>query len=430
MRDSQALCAALYRPPASATRAGLGLLALLGLVAFHARGRRDDAALSPPAAPTTATSYAPAEQESPPSELEDTAPAAAVWPSRNTVHFRRQRFEADPTVWRNKRKKMTELTSITTLKHKQQQQQQQQQTGADDAESEVASQPPSPAAARSTFSWLSARWYGTPSSKDAGGDERSDRSSHGDGTPTSVTASDVVAARARRRQRRRSRGIDELCLKLHQSLGVTPRASWDRLPPKTRKSWVTLDCDARVEVLLAAAGGRTGASSLATPSASREFSAGAVPRAAPHGGQQRGRARAEQRQQQLRDRRAEATSTDAERGADDNSACTAMAREHHVVVGASWGTLPESERTRWTTLQCDRQLRALPQHHADSSPVPEHVVASAIRAHRPRARGGARHPSCLDMQVEHGVRVGSSWGTLPPSGRQRWTRLACDQQLA
>ena len=135
----------------------------------------------------------------------------------DTIHFQRKRADMNPVSWRRNRKKMTELTSITTLK---------QGTAAKDLPDEATT-------SQSTRSWLAKRFssLGRDQPQVSGSGDRAGAVAGEDafnilGLPKdmvgTVSASDVLTAKQRRRRRRRSRGNDSLCLDLQKQHGVVP----------------------------------------------------------------------------------------------------------------------------------------------------------------------------------------------------------------
>ena len=125
--------------------------------------------------------------------------------------------------------------------------------------------------------------------------------------------------------------------------------------------------------------------------------------------------------------------------------CAEMAAAHRVVARVTWGSLPEELQTRWHRLGCDSKVLSVVRQQmteAGRTPPPQRQQAQtppvALPAGRNRrsqrlarlaSRGsgaGASSSECLNMQLAHGVRIGQSWGSLPLSGQQRWTRLGCD----
>ena len=91
-----------------------------------------------------------------------------------------------------------------------------------------------------------------------------------------------------------------------------------------------------------------------------------------------------------------------------------MGRQHHVVVGSSWGSLPASLRQWWTSVGCDRLLPRARATSAAAEPEASRSVDSP---------GG----ECQALQLAYKVRRGVDWGTLPLGKQDRWTELGCDR---
>jgi hypothetical protein len=256
-------------------------------------------------------------------------------------------------------------------------------------------------------------------------------------TRSEVTAADIVAARRRRRQRRRAR---ELCLELQRRHNVVPRVSWGTLPDSQRESWQVLKCNEQIEGAAVAlssqedtvVAGRSD-SLVATSAVDRDrrrqerapptaatasVGAGVGPVADSNGGDP-----------QLAPR------------ADVPGECAQMAQRYSVIVGASWGTMPEARRIAWTQLKCDRALASAPGlQTAPARTLVAAAWAASGQGHR-LTRGGdvalgqerrwqpARAiaaQECRLLMRTHNVRPGSDWGSLPLQGQQRWTTLGCD----
>lgn len=362
---------------------------------------------------------------------------------RGPLHFDKRRIAMSPTLWRRNRKKLTELTSITSVKRND------DAATADDApptDAEAAqrrarsdSNPPS-----STLQWLSDHWSG--STLGAGGPAASSGAESVRATSVETLTAKARAARVRRRRRWRAHGSERLCIELQRRHGVIAGTSWGTLPLPQQRAWQALACDRRV------GGGGVGGGGLARPRVRElEHSGGgggsssvgtddgvsgdgAPMQAEDFATNQHGRPRARSVAGGVSEvgygiRSVSADDRDAVSPAAE---CDEMARAHNVLVGVSWGSLPDELQGRWTQLGCDvvvrRDSRRSPRGIAsaaatvvagDGAPSRQHVLAG-------RAEAGL---SCLDMQLRHSVVVGQSWGTLPAHLQQRWARLICDQDV-
>ena len=131
----------------------------------------------------------------------------------DTIRFQRKRADMNPISWRRNRKKMTELTSITTLK----------QPGASQDQPHVST-------SQSTLGWLAERFSSLageqPTMSSSMGADAGEARLNSLGLPKyrtgTISAADVVTAKQRRRQRRRARGNDSLCLELQKQHDVVP----------------------------------------------------------------------------------------------------------------------------------------------------------------------------------------------------------------
>ena len=342
---------------------------------------------------------------------------------------RKRTVQLEPMLWRRNRKKMTELTTITSEK---------QAADADSDGTPRASSEVSPAAEEpifhSTLNWLAEKWSPAHGSKFV---DASPGPESGPATKTvrsEVTAADIVAARRRRRQRRRAH---DLCLELQRRHNVVPRVSWGTLPDSQHESWQVLKCNEQIEKAAVAL-------STQEDTVVAEGSDSLVPTSAVD----------RDRRRQERDPPTVATASvgagvgpgaESDGGdpqlaprADVPGECAQMAKRYSVIVGASWGTLPEARRMVWTQLKCDRSLASAPGLQT----APTRTLVAAARAAGQRlTRGGdaalgrerrwqpARantSQECRLLMGTHNVRPGSDWGSLPLQGQQRWTRLGCD----
>lgn len=172
-----------------------------------------------------------------------------------------------------------------------------------------------------------------------------------------------------------------------------------------------------------------------------------------------------------------------------SATCQALHAEYGVVVGQSWGSLPEGSIETWRALDCDwhvdeqtrleRGLRTpsedqwLPPAHgaAPEAPAQGELAQDAASAAEPAPRspsvgagwpgvdsfrelraeldreaaaddrgdggdgGGGEVPAvttaerCAQLRSRHPeMRVGSSWGGMPPALQTEWTQLDCDRR--
>jgi hypothetical protein len=104
------------------------------------------------------------------------------------------------------------------------------------------------------------------------------------------------------------------CARMVDSHAVVVGVSWGSLPLSGRERWTQLRCDQQMQ----------GATSMAR---SARPQSQPVTQQAVH-------------------------STDSRR-----TSCVQMQAAHRVRVGQTWGTLPINERSRWTSLGCDRLVK-------------------------------------------------------------------------
>ena len=132
------------------------------------------------------------------------------------VIFKRHRADMEPTLWRRNRKKMTELTSITSEK---------QAPAAAPMEETVKPTGQETKGSRSALDFLQESWRKTIEGGSFGGGDASGGGAH---QPRGqISAEEVVSARERRRkQRRRKRSHTELCSELKRRHGVSACGRW------------------------------------------------------------------------------------------------------------------------------------------------------------------------------------------------------------
>ena len=345
----------------------------------------------------------------------------------HALHFRKKRVDMEPMMWRHNRKKIKELTSITTVKGAQ---------VAADVEPPALAVPPV-RQPQPVMHWLAEQLGFSRSGNTEAAHE--------------ITASAVVAARERRKNRRdRARQshlhsgdkTDRLCIELQRQHGVVARSTWGSLPPGQRESWQVLGCDGRVErVEMEAERAATAEHSIRRGRGSSDSSGVAKARAHFSSDSSSNRQRMPREQGQLMQARIEqAPSTAA-------AACATMQQVHAVVIGHSWGSLNAELRRRWTVLECDRELQGLHSRvGAAVSATPDHGGVSvgtdrgSHRADESGTDGGdersvstlsveQQQVACRRLQRMHSVQIGRDWGTLSRRGQQRWTRLNCDRWL-
>ena len=323
---------------------------------------------------------------------------------RERLSRRKFRRKLQPMSWRHNRKKMTELTSITSVK---------------DPNAKPPAEPESPEgqesagpAKPSTLQWLADSW--------SGGQQFDQRRDAAAAARQAAALSDE--ARAERRRRWMAHGAVELCHRLRRAHNVVPGGTWGTLPPNQKRIWQTLRCDT------VAADGEAPKAGMA---AAAKQAAAPAPQAAAAAAQPAGGARGE----------------DAAMTPEDE--CSEMAEAHGVLPGQGWGSLPEALKMRWNQLACDRMgevLRRrrrdagtarrqkpvdLPKRRAvDQAAVVRHVGYAHKSGNRLHLGGSGNTNPCREMQIQHNVRVGASWGTLPPALQQRWTTLDCDRRVA
>ena len=295
----------------------------------------------------------------------------------------RRRFQNGAFHFRRNRKKVTELTSITSdradpvgtaparvvsssgaliaraPKYRQ------------SAAVKMKAEPPRPAAGGSMAQWLTDSW--APSGGAAAAPAAADAELAGISAAASAAAAEMPSGGD-------AAGVDDArtvrCVQMMTQHGVKPRESWGTLAAEQQQVWASLGCDERT-------GGRAG-SAL--------------------------------------DRLDRGFRTD----------CAALQQKYGVVVDASWGRLPEQHRASWTARGCDRLLRDRPSKNAIGTAAAAAVAARQARKREHLKGGGAAAEfsdaaECRAMQLAHGVRPGASWGTLPAALQRRWGRFGCDK---
>lgn len=338
---------------------------------------------------------------------------------RERMRRRRARSRLQPNLWRQNRRKITELTAITSIKDRQREGTTARPAAADDdAAVGAEATATSTTTPKSTLDWLAEKWSGgdpLDRRRDGGGDEAARGSAPAAFATPPVPRGDLnsPAARATRRRRWRAHGSEKLCRRLAAAHGVVPAVTWGSLPHNQRRVWQTLKCDDVVR------GGteRSGAAAMAAAGAARAASAmpttggGGTWRAAEVGAAARASALG------LSSSAAAVPGGGDDGGMPPEEECAEMAQAHGVVPGSSWGNLPEALKLRWSQLACDRMsaqlLRSRPLQRARQEEPPPQDDRAA----------------CKQMQRAHGVRVGVDWGTLPMAGRGEWTRKNCDAKV-
>ena len=344
--------------------------------------------------------------------------------------------------WRKNRKKITPLTQITSVKDE----------AATTPDGGADGQPPehdsvvrgtTALQTKTALEWLSDRWKGNGGPPIRHPHVR--RTGAGAATLSDLSAAERAAARSERRKRWMAHGSRTLCSQLQRLHGVVPGVTWGSLPQGQRSAWDALSCDAHVS---GHSGGIGGGPAAAT-AASEPPAAGAMELVSKREvADSQLRAFANRAAPIARDRGIGAAITGGE-GQDSEltpeAECAEMAAAHRVVARVTWGSLSEELQTRWHRLGCDSKVLSVVRQQmteAGRTPPPQRQQAQtppvALPAGRNRrsqrlarlaSRGsgaGASSSECLNMQLAHGVRIGQSWGSLPLSGQQRWTRLGCD----
>ena len=317
-----------------------------------------------------------------------------------------RRVRLNPMQWRQNRKKITELTDITSVKRSEAA----AADGAsvDEAISDVeggADNGESAPSQQSTMQWLSEQWSAGAAAPSKGRPARKEGPANGGPDGGWRLTSD--AARAERRKRWMEHGSERLCRQLQKAHGVRPTVTWGTLPQRQRRAWVTLKCDEVVASDGRAALTVRGNAALPTPTAGRS------------------------------------TGSDGGEGAlSSEEECAEMSEAHGVSAGSTWGSLPEALKLRWKQLGCDQMKQELLRRPMRNRRAVARAAAAAVDG-LPRARLGTPYPAvratasapytssnqCLDMQIAHGVKVGIDWGTLSVADRRRWTNLGCDRRV-
>lgn len=96
--------------------------------------------------------------------------------------------------------------------------------------------------------------------------------------------------------------------------------------------------------------------------------------------------------------------------------CSRVARENGVQRGKSWGSLSEGQKQWWATFDCDRLL------------VRREASAKAMEARQLQVATTATS-ECNRMAAANGVVTGKSWGSLNDTQRKWWTKTECDRLI-
>ena len=366
--------------------------------------------------------------------------------------------------WRRNRKKITKLTSITSVKpsrgqapsesvqqqqqqHQQQQQQQQQQ---EQPLLQEGNGPMGELRPQTASEWLSDQWSVSQRGPLAVGSQAQWSTQ---GFPrkgarakilSDLAAADKRAAGSERRRRWMAHGSRSLCFQLQKVHKIVPGTTWGSLPQSQRSAWDVLHCDEAVArgadpgAMPRSASARRGGTTSATPSML--------------GRARRNIADTEPKARGARDLPGEGGG-DSEGDLSPEAECAEMASAHRVVVGVTWGSLPEELRGRWNQLKCDHLVRRVVRQQANEhrssrgyrsrrhqnwsgrtyegaarwDPVDNSGAERARRAGSRSSSSSSSSSECVGMQSVHGVRVGQSWGTLSLQQQQRWTQLGCDR---
>ena len=176
-------------------------------------------------------------------------------------HLERHRVDLSSINWRQNRKKITELTTITSVKDGKTSEADANADGAaGEAAQEAGAMPPDASSEsvspRSTLQWLSERWRSTASRADgsaAVGRLRLPPDMRPLGNQLVAAEEGLAATRRERRRRWMAHGTQTLCTKLQQVHGIVPGVTWGSLPANQRRA-DTLRCDAHVTQNAAQAG--------------------------------------------------------------------------------------------------------------------------------------------------------------------------------
>lgn len=103
--------------------------------------------------------------------------------------------------------------------------------------------------------------------------------------------------------------------------------------------------------------------------------------------------------------------------------CLAMQADHGVVVGSSWGSLPRGMVDRWRALSCDRHASAT------GGPSMWHWFRG-LSDHRAAGASVGFVSRCTWLRQQYpDMRVGLSWGSMPPVMQDEWKRMRCDAEF-
>ena len=297
---------------------------------------------------------------------------------RNYSRLALRRQQLGPLGWRRNRKKITELTEITSIK-------QEEPVVASMDANPAAEDATSVQAAPSSVAWLRRQWGGPQQPAAA---------------KAPAVGGQATPKRSARRKRKRWRGknIFSVCLELQARHGVRPGSSWGSLPVEQQRGWQDLGCDGKLGTDHGGDGavGRTG------------------------------------------DGR---TQTDDRTAGGTQAAliCRSWYATYNVAVGRSWGTLPPDLRERWTALGCDRDVELQQLLPPSQQPDLQLMLQPLIEPDRGGGGGlaisttqsaAAAAALCLEMQIKHSVVIRVDWGTLPVARQRQWGALQCDRHLA
>lgn len=160
-------------------------------------------------------------------------------------HPVRHRAELTSLRWRENRKKITELTSITRLKSEER-----ASSNADGQEDAAAHQADGDASADSVQSgnsareWLAGQLHGRWGPRTS--HSRLESSANAVVVNEQAAPETTESGRAERRRRWMAHGTKTLCAKLQQVHGIIPGITYGSLPRNQRRAWEVLRCDVHI----------------------------------------------------------------------------------------------------------------------------------------------------------------------------------------
>eukprot|EP00931_Biecheleriopsis_adriatica_P111175 TRINITY_DN8552_c0_g2_i2.p1 TRINITY_DN8552_c0_g2~~TRINITY_DN8552_c0_g2_i2.p1 ORF type:complete len:394 (-),score=74.19 TRINITY_DN8552_c0_g2_i2:66-1247(-) len=104
--------------------------------------------------------------------------------------------------------------------------------------------------------------------------------------------------------------------------------------------------------------------------------------------------------------------------------CWNKGRQKGVVPGSSWGSLTDDQdRQTWGRFDCDKLFSER------SEKAREELLAGKVPALLGLTESGASD-WCREKGIQHGVELGTTWGTLRAEQRAQWKTLGCDRRFA